>query len=184
MKVGTKSILFGVHQFLIHPIVVTLAWRKLYKRWPDWIEAICILVHDWGYWGKSDMDGVEGKNHPEFGALLAVRIAVGLHYFFKRDPAVAFLGSAVYDLTVGHSSHYATSIGKEPSALCWADKYSINYEWEWFYLLRAKLSGELAEYIQNAPLWISNQKQPAWCWLAWYKLKVAERVSRALNQGL
>ena len=34
----------------------------------------------------------------------------------------------------------------KPSRLCFADKLSISYEPCWFYLLRARLSGELKEY--------------------------------------
>ncbi len=30
MCVGTKSILFGVHNLVIHPVPVALAWWKLY----------------------------------------------------------------------------------------------------------------------------------------------------------
>jgi hypothetical protein len=30
MKIGTKSVLFGAHQFLIHPIILFIAWLKEY----------------------------------------------------------------------------------------------------------------------------------------------------------
>ncbi|MCK5235828.1 MAG: hypothetical protein KAR06_02490, partial [Deltaproteobacteria bacterium] len=60
--VGTKSLLFGVHQFIWHPITVLIAWCKLYG-WPTWPELVCIIVHDWGYWGKPNMDGPEGEKH-------------------------------------------------------------------------------------------------------------------------
>lgn len=29
MRVGTKSILFGAHQFLLHPLFVAWAWTRL-----------------------------------------------------------------------------------------------------------------------------------------------------------
>ena len=43
MKVGTKSLLFGVHQLLWHPLTVWLGWIKLYKKPPSFKEAVCIL---------------------------------------------------------------------------------------------------------------------------------------------
>lgn len=30
MKMGTKSVLFGAHQFLIHPIILAIAWWQLH----------------------------------------------------------------------------------------------------------------------------------------------------------
>ena len=46
-------------------------------------------------------------------------------------------------LVLLHSRRYAKVHGLEPSKLCWADKLSIMYDPEWFYLLRARASGEL-----------------------------------------
>lgn len=73
LPVGSRSLLFGVHQFLWHPVTVALAWRRLHKKWPSLGECVCIFVHDWGYWGCNDMDGPEGKRHPELGARVAAR---------------------------------------------------------------------------------------------------------------
>ncbi|MDQ6662779.1 MAG: hypothetical protein M3Z23_00090, partial [Acidobacteriota bacterium] len=30
MKIGTRSVLFGAHQFLLHPVFLAIAWRRLY----------------------------------------------------------------------------------------------------------------------------------------------------------
>ena len=60
MKMGTKSLLFGVHQFFIHPLMVLLAWIVLYRSFPGLKELVCIFIHDWGYWGKADLKGEEG----------------------------------------------------------------------------------------------------------------------------
>lgn len=129
MKVGTKSLIFGVHQFIWHPITVYMAWVRLYGR-PTIKEIICIIIHDWGYWNKPNMDGEEGERHPETGASIAFKL----------------LGKEYHDLCLFHSRHYSENVGVEPSRLCWADKLSITYEPRWFYLLRARLSGELKEY--------------------------------------
>lgn len=131
MTTGTKSLLFGVHQFIWHPFTVALAWWKLYSR-PTFRELLCIIIHDWGYWGSPNMDDERGENHPRRGAVLAMRLCGGdLRYF---------------NLVLYHSRHLARRHGAEPSRLCWADKLSIIYEPAWFYLLRARLSGELREY--------------------------------------
>ena len=151
---GTKSLLFGVHQFLWHPITVALAWRELNGRWPTWREAFCILIHDWGYFGSPAMDDERGERHPELGAAIAGML----------------LGPEYGDLCEFHSRHYARARGAEPSMLCWADKASILYDPPAFYLVRALLSRELAEYRRNAaragavPLTASH-----WQWLAFIR---------------
>lgn len=129
MKVGTKSLLFGVHQVFIHPLFVLISWFKLYGR-PTWRELVCIIIHDWGYFGCPNMDGHEGKRHPEKGAMIALKL----------------FGPDYHDLVLYHSRHYSRANGVEPSKLCWADKLSIQYEPWWLYLPRAWASGELFEY--------------------------------------
>ena len=75
LPVGTRSLLFGVHQFALHPLFVLWAWRRLYGSLPrDWRVWVVILIHDWGYWGCKDMDGPEGKWHPWGGAKIAARL--------------------------------------------------------------------------------------------------------------
>ena len=68
MKTGTKSILFGVHCFLLHPVFVAIAWIKLYGFPWDPRIWIAFFVHDLGYIGKLDIDGVQGETHVELGA--------------------------------------------------------------------------------------------------------------------
>lgn len=133
MNLGTRSLLFGVHQFLWHPITVWLAWVQLYG-FPSWRECACILIHDWGYAGCIDMDGPEGRLHPYDGAELAGR------WFGPRYHALVML----------HSREIARRMGVQPSRLCWADKLSMRFDPWWFYLPRAWITGELDEYLANA----------------------------------
>lgn len=144
---GRRSLLWGVHQILWHPITVYFAWCKLYGR-PTWRETVCIVVHDWGYWFAPNMDGPEGERHPEMGA----RIAGWL------------FGPEYHDLVLYHSRHYVRTenerrkieaegwpfLGVQPSRLCWADKLSVLYDPQWWYLFRGRLSGEVREYRANA----------------------------------
>jgi hypothetical protein len=159
MRMGTRSLLFGVHQFVWHPVTVALAWRALNGRWPTWREAVCIVIHDWGYWGKRAMDDAEGERHPEVGAAIAR----------------ALLGPAYGDLCEFHSRHHARAKGAEPSLLCWADKASILHDPPGFYLARALLSRELAEYRVKAaragavPLTATHRQ-----WLAFIRTHFAE----------
>jgi hypothetical protein len=158
LKVGRKSLLFGVHQFIWHPITVLLAWINLYGR-PNWKEFVCIVIHDWGYWWAPNMDGLEGEKHPEFGAKLAGR----------------WFGIKYFDLCRYHSRHYSRNERREPSPLCWADKLSILYDPWWFYLPRAWLSGELFEYRKLAadagfiPLSASHRE-----WFKWIQDRLAK----------
>lgn len=143
MKVGTKSLLFGVHQFLWHPYTVARAQKYLTGEWPKGWEWLAVFVHDWGYWGCDNMDGPQGKLHPLVGAKIVIRVM----RFFGADP---FRALELGDLVRYHSQSYAARDGHEPSALCWPDKCSIKFDPCWFYLFRARLSGEIREYYCNS----------------------------------
>lgn len=133
MKVGTKSLLFGAHQFILHPVTVLLAWRKLYGKFPGWKELTCIVMHDWGYWGCADMDGKEGSLHPEWAAQVVYR----------------WWGSYYYHLCLFHSRHRARWYKSHVSKLYYADKLSFCYVPWWLYVPMGLLSGEIHEYEEQ-----------------------------------
>lgn len=180
MKVGTKSLLFGVHQFLYHPWTVARAWRRLYRRWPTFEEAICIFCHDLGYGGKPNMDGPEGRSHPELGADIAAELVYLWRELRGHPEEVCDSGYLwAWHLTINHSTHSANARGQHTSMLYLADKASILCEYRWFYLLRARLSGELTEYIANSPIEaeITCVNQPR-CWFRYYSDRVRQQVFR------
>lgn len=164
LPIGRRSLLWGVHQFLWHPLTVYVAWWNLYGGPPGWRETICIIIHDWGYWWAPNMDGPEGERHPEFAARLAGRL----------------FGPQYHDLVLYHSRHYARRAGREPSQLCWADKLSHLYDPWWWYLPRAILSGEIREYRVNAawagavPLEASHREWYAFL-QSWFRTLAEER---------
>ena len=149
MNVGTKSLLFGVHQLVLHPYAVLRAWIELYG-WPTWRELVCIIIHDWGYWGKPNMDGKEGESHPLLGANIGGRL----------------FGHKYWLLCAHHSRHWSKLNGESPSKLCWADKLSIKYMPTWLYLLLGTLSGEIKEYRRksaiNFSIFKSNREWHEW----------------------
>lgn len=154
MKLGTKSLLYGSHQFIWHPIQATMAWIALFKRLPTWREMICIIIHDWGYWGCPNLDGEEGKKHPEWAAKWAAsHLDEPRHRKLWQTPGGHKDLYEFHNLCLYHSRHYAKSQYEEPSMLCWADKYCIKYDPWWFYLARVHLSGEIKE------LRLSNRAQ-------------------------
>jgi hypothetical protein len=76
-------LLYGVHHVVLHPVMLLLAWRRLF----GWRRVECkatgvrtglfdprlwlvALVHDFGYFGCAEMDGPTGKWHPALGARL------------------------------------------------------------------------------------------------------------------
>lgn len=188
MKVGTKSVLFGVHQFLWHPFTVLLAWRKLYGTWPAWWQCIAIFCHDLGYWGKPNMDGPEGELHPVRGAEWAGTAVKFLAWCgwrlrgVKSDVAM-FLADLValevMKFSIYHSRYFSFKHGAEPSDLAWADKLCVWYDPAWFYLLRANLSGEIKEYRRNATKCVP-EFLPDSAWLFWYRNKVTAQVAARL----
>lgn len=135
MKVGTRSVLYGVHCFLIHPVFVAYAWIKLYGFPWDVRIWLAFFVHDLGYWGKPNMDGPEGETHVELGARI-----------------MGLFGKEWADFSRYHSRFYAKKDGVLYSKLCVADKLSICVEPYWLYITRARLSGEIHEYMARAGL--------------------------------
>ncbi|MDH4319901.1 MAG: hypothetical protein OEV73_00230 [Desulfobulbaceae bacterium] len=135
MKIGTRSVLFGVHQFIIHPVLVAWAWLILYRQWPRLHEWAAIITHDLGYWGSPNMDGDEGEEHPE-------RIAA----WWRRFGA---FGNKVAVEILGHSRHHAGRHGMPLSRLFRPDKLSTTLYPIWLYLILGNLSGEIDEYMDR-----------------------------------
>jgi len=149
MKMGLKSLLFGVHQFIYHPICVLLAWLDLYKSFPDYKELVCIIVHDWGYYKCENMDDSLGQQHPIFGANLVYNL-------FKKQK--------YKNLCLGHSRHYSKKYNVDISKLYYADKLSMKYDLPILYLIRSTLSGEIKEFMYSDNSYgknISNKYE--WC---------------------
>lgn len=160
MRVGTKSVLFGAHQFLIHPLFVAWAWWRLYgfPRDPRLWVAFC--VHDLGYFGKRDMDGEEGETHIWLGAKMLGSL---FDAEWPWNPVKCTLGR-VCDLIWGtspyaaswycfsfyHSRFQAKKYGANVSQLGIADKFSIVLTPAWLYLPLVRLTGEWREYVAQA----------------------------------
>jgi hypothetical protein len=148
MNVGTKSILFGDHQFLIHPLLVARAWRRLFGFPRDPRLWACFFVHDLGYWGKPNMDGEEGSTHPELGAQVA-------HWLFdERDDRIAVVldghpvrHDAWYNFCLYHSRFLARRDGHPVSRLALADKLALVLTPCRLFLFLARLCGSLPEYV-------------------------------------
>lgn len=137
MNIGTKSILFGTHQFIIHPAMVARAWRIIYRQWPSIHEWCAIITHDLGYWGSRDIDGGNGEMHPVYAAKWWYR---NFGYKFGRKVGLEILG---------HSRFYAGKNGMPLSRLFQADKLSMALYPKWLYLLLGNLSGEIKEYMSH-----------------------------------
>lgn len=142
MNVGTKSVLFGVHQFAIHPWFVAAAWWKLYGFPWDPRLWIAFFVHDIGYFGKANMDGKEGEQHPYTGARI-----------------MRIFGQRWFNFCLYHSRYLAKQHGCAYSSLCVADKLSICLTPAWLYLPMANWTGEIHEYMKDVK---SNKGQLAW----------------------
>src|SRR5215469_12004558 len=104
MRIGTKSILFGFHQCIFHPITVAIGWTHLYGFPFDPRLWLAFFVHDLGYIGKKMMDDEIGETHPELGAKI-----------------MSIFGPEWSDLVLLHSRFYSERLGKPYSRLCYAD---------------------------------------------------------------
>lgn len=183
MKIGTKSLLFGVHQFIWHPWTVLRAWRMIYPESRITVPLlIAIFCHDLGYWGCSNMDGPEGRCHPEDGARLAQSLVRLWLRLTRRDMSrteIELDALLMLQFTRYHSMHFAQMHGRCPSPLYLADKASILIEPRWFYLLRGWLSGELKEYAENSPVKHHGPR----AWFDWYVYRVEHRVRQFLAES-
>jgi hypothetical protein len=134
MRVGTKSVLFGVHAVGIHPFFVAWAWWRLFGIPWDVRLWFAFFLHDVGYLAKRDMDGLEGEQHVALGGRIMGSI----------------FGPEWGDFTLCHSRHWAKRVGKRYSKLCLADKLAFVLTPPWLYLPMARWSGELHEYMRMA----------------------------------
>jgi len=124
MSQGTKSILFGCHNPIIHTICVARAWKKLYGHWPAWWQFVCIVIHDIGHWGLDYLDNYElKKQHWELGAIWAEKMFGEKGFFF----------------VAGHCKHSGLPL----SPLYKADKYSWHLAPVWWLILNNIAEPEL-----------------------------------------
>jgi len=142
MTVGSRSLLFGVHQVFLHPWFVAYSWWKLYGFPWDPRLWVAFFVHDLGYWGKPNMDGLEGEQHPRVGAHLMGWFDVLDELAWFHEPRDHW-----YRFALLHSRFFAKRMNLPPSRLCYADKMAIVVTPWWIYLPLARLSGELDEYM-------------------------------------
>jgi len=138
MRVGTKSVIFGVHATLVHPFFVAYAWSRLFGFPWDPRLWVAFLVHDLGYIGKANMESSEGQQHVVLGGRI-------MGWLF---------GPEWRDFTLCHSRHWAESVGKKYSKLCLADKLAFVLTPAWLYIPMARFSGELREYMR-----VSSERQ-------------------------
>jgi hypothetical protein len=171
MTIGTKSVLFGAHQFLIHPWFVAAAWWRLYGFPADPRLWVAFFVHDLGYLGKPNMDGPEGETHPELGADIMWRLFDRWSIGADGRPSRAW-----HDFVLFHSRYYAKQQGRPFSMLCVADKLAIALTPAWLYLPMVRLTGEAREYMtresrQSSRHWTPERRDvrrwyvncQAWC---------------------
>lgn len=162
MKIGTKSVLFGAHCFFIHPWFLAVAWYRLYgfeEVEDPYVGKVSLkspllwlsfFIHDLGYWGKPNMDGDEGEDHPWWAA------SVMWYLFDTTSPVVGFKREQKgYYQWVGpwgrfclfHSRFLAKKYNQSYSLLCVSDKLAVSLEPWWLYLPRVILTGEIKEYM-------------------------------------
>jgi len=167
MKIGTKSVLVGVHAFWLHPFVIALGWWKEYRFRRIRIGTRMVPRH-------VHVDGGGFYRFPEqrdvYTWLLDPRLWVAfivhdIGYLGKPNldgpegethPEVGaaimrrLFGEPWGEFVLTHSRYYAKKLGKDVSPLCFADKWAIILEPSWLYLPRVWVTGELAEFMANA----------------------------------
>lgn len=178
MRVGTKSILFGAHSFLVHPFALFESWRRLYGFPWDLRLWVVFFVHDLGYWSRASMDGAGSEAHVELGAIVMEKL----------------FGRRWGDLCRRHSRKWCIRHGQSYSRLCVADKLAFVITPTWLYLPMTRATGELDEYMavadgQQAGGKFTNaerlllQSGDARLWLKGLKSYTARWVEEHRNEG-
>lgn len=119
---------------LVHPIVVGIAWRRLWGI--PWNPRLwfAFVLRDAGYFSKPNLEGEGGERHVELGARIMTRL----------------FGPEWGDLCAGHSRHWAKRCGRPLSRLRFADKLAFVLTPDRLYLLMTRATGELDEYMQKS----------------------------------
>jgi hypothetical protein len=152
LRIGTRSVLYGAHCFFIHPVFVWLGWCKLYGFTLDPRIVTACVVHDLGYFGCPNIDGKEGKVHPELGArIMGLLFDHCTEVYFDRrewNPRPRWRRKRTWhDFSLYHSRWYADMDCKRVSKLAAADKMAFCLEPWWLYLPRVWASGEIHEFF-------------------------------------
>lgn len=160
--VGSKSLLLGAHQVVLHPLFLAVAWARLYGFPRDPRLWVTFFTHDLGYWGLPNLDGPEGQRHPELGGKIMARL----------------FGPEWGAFTRRHSRFYAQLEGAEPSPLCAADKLVLLVTPSWIYLPCVWFTGEAREYQALFARWRGVEHVSIWTWYAGLREHWASEVQR------
>lgn len=137
MKIGTKTLLFGLHQFMLHPALMLIAYIKVFKTCPSLLEIVAIIVHDWGYFGKEGIDSKGGEYHPYLGAKICRLL----------------FGPKGWDFCIGHNDEVRLKEGVARSRLYTVDKYYYILIPVWLHRLLGDISGESLEIAERGNEW-------------------------------
>ena len=170
MKLGTKSVLFGAHQFMIHPFFVALAWWKLHgfrrvcigeykhydpieensgKRYDWWHTRLAFTsLWHWKLWlvfFVHDL-GYWGKPNMD-GPEGETHPLWGARLMLRLGGEQLWVW---HDLVLFHSRFYAKQQNRQPSALCCPDKLATLITPRWLYLAMVRATGEVEEYMARS----------------------------------
>lgn len=168
LPIGTRSLLFGSHQFILHPIYVAKGWKKVYGSYPkNWRMYVVFVVHDWGYWGLEEMEGFTALYHPTTGANIAGKL-LGYSPLPKNLLARDWNSGTWWALSAYHSRAYAKHMGADPSLLMIPDKLATVLLPSWLLGLMYFLSGEHEHYREHAhALEFSDYPNSPWAAAQW-----------------
>jgi len=141
MRIGTKSVLFGIHNPIIHSFFMFVAWVKLYGWSKELLDPrlhFCFLLHDIGYWGCESMDGPDGEMHPALGANV-----IGAMFGREWGNLCRFHSGTMVEM---YNNLPGSLVTNKPSKLYAPDKLASPLYPAWLYKILSGWSGEWKEY--------------------------------------
>lgn len=151
MRLGTKSLLFGCHQFILHPYFTWRGWVRLYGHHYFRDAWLAFIMHDWGYWGMTSIDDDQDDH-----TIRSERVYLSIARWRYLVLGILVGLDACKEIKY-HSRFFARTTGLPPSRLCWADKVGTGLMPSWLWAILAHWSGEGYIYMDNLKYEINQQ---------------------------
>jgi hypothetical protein len=165
MRIGRRSILYGIHNLPTHYFFCTLAYLKLYGLTKEFFDPrlhFVFMFHDLGYWDCKNMDAPKGEGagelHPIIGALIIKKLFGWEWWKFSICHSASMVKILNEEFNINLNEMTTPCVGNfdgspvewyKPSKMFAVDKLASALYPKWLYKFLSNLSGEWIEYVET-----------------------------------